>query len=146
MPSIEFFVHSDKPSPSGSKTFRGISKKTGKAILSDACKTSYPWKVLVKQAAYKAMEEAGLSADDFDGPVQTSMVFHMPVPKSLVKKVSEGDPHIKKPDITKLTRAVEDAMTNTVYNDDSQIWSEGEKKKIYSITPGAWVRVETKGR
>lgn len=145
MPSIEFFVSSNgaRPSPAGSKTFKGRSKKTGKAIIVDSAIGSYEWKRTIKQEAFRVMKECGYKVEDFNKPLTSHMVFHMPIPKSLAKKVSEGDPHIKMPDITKLTRAAEDAMSKTVYPDDNLIWDEGLKRKIYSKTPGVWIRIET---
>ena len=50
--------------------------------------------------------------------VKVRVVFALPRPKSLAKKVSA---HIKRPDIDKLARAALDALSGVIWRDDSQV-------------------------
>lgn len=54
----------------------------------------------------------------FDGPLRLYARFFMPRPKSLPKRVTRP---IKKPDLSKLARSVEDSLTNVVIEDDARI-------------------------
>ena len=63
--------------------------------------------------------------------------FRLLRPTSLPKRVTE---HIKKPDISNLVKAVEDALRNIFYRDDSQIVLL-IAKKVYALTPGVRIRV-----
>lgn len=76
-----------------------------------------------------------------DGALILTVVFRMPRPKSLPKKVVH---HIKKPDCSNLVKGVEDAMNKICYNDDSQI-VELRAKKIYSAIPGVDIILEQIG-
>ena len=52
------------------------------------------------------------------GPVQLALTFHLQRPASVGRSIR---PHIVKPDLDKLVRAVGDAMTGIVYRDDAQV-------------------------
>jgi len=72
-------------------------------------------------------------AQIFDGPVSVMLTFHMVKPKSYPKtRVLQ---HTKKPDIDKLVRSFNDAMTGVIWRDDSQVVNLSAMKK-YSDTPG----------
>jgi Holliday junction resolvase RusA-like endonuclease len=75
----------------------------------------------------------------FSGAVSLDITFLMPIPKSMSKKAREAlkdDPrHIKRPDGKNLYSAVEDAMNEIAYVDDSIVW-EFHVRKIYSEKPG----------
>lgn len=53
-----------------------------------------------------------------DGPVELDVTFHLPRPQRLRDKTP---PHTTKPDVSKLVRAVEDALTGVLYADDARI-------------------------
>lgn len=83
------------------------------------------------------------------GPLKVQMIFHLPRPKAHSRG---GDPtkglklnapfwHDKKPDVIKLARSTEDALTGICWSDDSQIAVEMLEKR-YSDTPGAEIRIE----
>ncbi len=124
--SVVFTVYG-QPQPAGSK--RGFyNKKTARIIITDDAKRSRPWKALVSDAAAQAMNGAGL----LDGPLMLGLEFYMPRPKGHYRTgrhagtVRDSAPPIPtvKPDLLKLARAVEDALTGLVYRDDSQIARE----------------------
>ena len=51
-------------------------------------------------------------------PVVLEVAFYFRKPESVAKKRTR---HVVKPDLSKLLRAVEDALTGIVYHDDAQI-------------------------
>lgn len=122
--------------PAGSK--RGFyNKHSGRVILTDANDKSRPWKALVSDAAAQAMT-ADLHEGDvvyrtpLEGPLLLELTFWMPRPKSHfgtganAAKLKQSAPRqpIVKPDLLKLARGVEDALTGIVYRDDAQIATE----------------------
>jgi crossover junction endodeoxyribonuclease RusA len=75
-----------------------------------------PWAAIVKDAALQEMIKGQLLVRG--DPMYLYATFHMPRPKSLPKKTTH---HCKKPDLDKLLRAVKDALTGIVWEDDSQV-------------------------
>jgi crossover junction endodeoxyribonuclease RusA len=73
-----------------------------------------------------------------DAPIEMTLVFIMPKPKT-VKRILPTVP----PDLDKLIRGVLDALTHVAYNDDSQVVSINAHK-IYGIHPGVEVRIAEK--
>jgi crossover junction endodeoxyribonuclease RusA len=138
---IDFFV-SGVPKPAGSKT-AFVNKHTGKAIVTDACKTSKDWKSLV---AYTAREY--YKGELLTGPVIVTMTFYQTRPachygsgkNAAVLKPSAPTWPTGKPDVLKLTRAVEDACTGILWKDDSQIVDERIIKR-YGDKPGVKIQV-----
>jgi len=102
------------------------------------------WRSDVKDAARKVY--CGLPTTS---PVIISMEFVMERPKchfgsgknSSVLKSSSPTCHIYKPDVLKLSRAVEDALTGIIWKDDSQIWSETLVKR-YGPCAGVEVLID----
>lgn len=91
----------------------------------DDNKKSRPWKNLVAQVAGDAM--AG--RDVMQGPIRLTLRFFRTRPKSHHRTngdVSASAPSYPttKPDVLKLARAVEDALSGVVYVDDAQIVDE----------------------
>jgi Holliday junction resolvase RusA-like endonuclease len=122
---VVFFTVYGKAEPAGSKR-AFVNPKTGKAIVTDANKNAKPWKQSVALAASRVYKTALL-----EGPLILVVKFYELRPKShfnskgaLNKKGRESVYPTKKPDATKLLRAVEDAMTGVVYRDDAQIVSQ----------------------
>lgn len=72
-----------------------------------------------------------------DGPVRLSIRFERPRPKSHfgAKGIKANAPALPttKPDLTKLVRAIEDALKGTVWRDDSQV-CEQLTQKVYGPT------------
>jgi Holliday junction resolvase RusA-like endonuclease len=96
--------------------------------VSDANKKARPWKDQVAQVAGQA--HAGREL--MEGALYVQFRFHVPRPKGHygtgrnAGKLKDSAPEFpaKKPDVLKLARAVEDAMTGVVYRDDAQIVRE----------------------
>ena len=94
------------------------------------------WMQEVRSAADKAMQGRAL----IDKPVCFSACFYFARPKSHYgsgRNASELKPSapehmVHKPDLTKLVRAAEDALTKTVWTDDSLVCRFGVIQKRYS--------------
>lgn len=121
------------PAPQGSKKampiYRGSKKKgnrqfTGKVnLVEQTHKTLKPWREAVtEQAAEQYQRPAPL-----DVPLSVGMVFLMKRPKS----VRRPHPSVT-PDLSKLVRAVEDALTDAgVWRDDALVVRYHELAKVY---------------
>ena len=118
------FVVEGVPQPRGSKKALP-NRATGRAMMVDSNPKSGPWMNAVAHHAAQAMDGGPL----FDGPVEVSIRFAFPRPKSHYRTGKHSnelrddapDWHAKKPDCDKLVRAIGDGMTGVVYRDDSQI-------------------------
>ncbi len=80
-----------------------------------------------------------------ESPLDVSIVFYMPIPKSITKKAKEAieqgkTKHIKKPDLDNMAKAVLDALNGLAYKDDSQIVSL-TLYKTYSEQPRTEVKI-----
>lgn len=117
------------PAPQGSKRAFVVGNR---AVVTEDSKRSAPWRDSVAAAGVAAM--GGLPA--LDGPLQVTIQFRMPRPRS-VKRLY---PSVK-PDIDKLARAVLDGLTAAaVIVDDSRVISL-TAEKLYAEVPGASIRV-----
>ena len=116
--SVSFTVHG-KAQPAGSKT--AGKTKEGRLFVRDSSGGSAPWKRQVAAAAGEAMQGAPL----FEGALRLAVVFTVPRPQGHygargLRPSAPEHPTVR-PDVTKLLRAVEDAMTGVVWRDDSQV-------------------------
>src|SRR5215467_12463498 len=85
--------------------------RSPRAIVTSANPRLKEWQTLIAT-------EAARTGAYFDGPVIVTLRCALPRPKSLPRRVTH---HTKKPDVDKLIRAVNDALTGILYRDDSQI-------------------------
>jgi Holliday junction resolvase RusA-like endonuclease len=132
MTAVHFTIYG-APQPAGSK--RGFyNKNAGRVIITDDAKKSRPWKAQVSDAAAHAMATQGplFEGKLLDGPLALELVFYVPRPKGHYGsgrnahqlRPSAPDFPAVKPDVLKLARAVEDALSSIVYRDDAQIVTE----------------------
>jgi len=123
-PPLRIVVYG-KPAPQGSKKYVGKSK-AGHAILVESSKHVAGWRELVYGAALQARNGAA----PLDGPLVARMVFTVPKPKSAPK--GRATYPATMPDLSKLARAVEDALTNAgVWTDDGRIIGYSRLWKCY---------------
>jgi Holliday junction resolvase RusA-like endonuclease len=141
MDEIEFFVPG-LPAPGGSK--RGFyNAKLNRTLLVEANpEKNRNWRAAVALAASEAMN----GRDIFSGPLYVEITFQMPRPKAHFSRKSglkKSAPHwnTTKPDITKLARSTEDAMTQVVWKDDAQIAQSVTHKLYADNQSGAQIRV-----
>jgi Holliday junction resolvase RusA-like endonuclease len=139
MANITFFVPG-LPAPGGSKRAFVVG---GRAVLTEDCKRSKPWRSRVAAVANDA--HAG---PPLDGPLALEMVFSLPRPKGhfgsgrnagRVRPSAPAYPATK-PDTTKLVRSTEDALKGIVWRDDAQV-VEQVARKVYADRPGVLVTV-----
>lgn len=83
----------------------------------DTNKNLAGWRHTVALCARQAMNRH--RKEPITGPVHLQIEFVMPRTKAMRK--DPPPPMTQRPDTTKLTRAIEDALTGITYNDDSQI-------------------------
>ncbi len=117
---ITFFIPGI-PAPGGSKRFVGFGKKTGRAILIDAAgERNKNWRSVCAMIA--AQEMTG--KEMLRTPLSVHFAFFMPRPKGHygTKGLKQNAPQrpFTRPDVLKLSRSTEDALTGIVWADDSQ--------------------------
>lgn len=132
--------------PAGSKTAFGLKSGghyTGRFVVTDACKGSKPWKKVVSAEAMNHKPAMPL-----DCPLSARFSFIISRPKCHYRTgknahILKDDAPLhptSKPDVLKLTRAVEDALTKIIYVDDSQIVTEHISKR-YGSAPGVNIEI-----
>lgn len=124
--AIAFTVYGHA-APAGSK--KGFyNAKARRVIVTDDSKQSRPWKAQVADAA----AQATAGQPPLEGPLLLELTFWIPRPKGHygtgrnsghVRSSAPAAPTVK-PDLLKLARAVEDALSGIVYRDDAQITCE----------------------
>jgi Holliday junction resolvase RusA-like endonuclease len=156
MTVLEFFAPG-LPRPAGSKKafpiWRGPQGQrvfTGRvAVVDDAGKPGKDWRAVVQLAARTAVDsaiESGAWRFGFpvDVPLRLALTFFFPRPKGHFGKhgVLPSAPAVPatRPDLTKCTRSVEDALTGVVWRDDAQI-VEQTVRKFYDNGEGIGVAV-----
>jgi Holliday junction resolvase RusA-like endonuclease len=113
------------PAPQGSKSFKGIHG--GKAILTESSKAVRPWRQAVTWCVRE--QAAGVK---FSGPVTLEIAFTMKKPK----KPKYAWPAVP-PDLSKLIRSTEDALTDSgIWEDDARV-VRVEASKLYQGQNGA---------
>lgn len=96
------------PAPQGSK------RHVGHGVMVESSKKVAPWREAVKAAG----EGAG---PKLDGPIAVTMIFTVPRPKTAKKDYVIPD---RIPDLSKLVRATEDAITDVgLWADDARVAS-----------------------
>jgi Holliday junction resolvase RusA-like endonuclease len=121
-----------RPAPQGSK------KSIGNGRFIEASKYLPAWRKAVKDAAIAAKGEA----ETLTNGVQVSVSFYLERPKSVPKK-SRPLPTVM-PDLSKLVRGVEDALTDAgVWADDAQVVKMiAFKYYADDREPGCFIEVE----
>lgn len=141
-PMIEIRVYG-MPAPQGSKSFKGM--RGGHAILVESSKAVKPWRQDVSAFAREAMAEHK-RVYPLTGPLIVEMYFTMPKPKSAPKKRKTFPD--RAPDLSKLVRSTEDALTTCgLWEDDARV-IQCMAMKVYPRehacaleSPGALIRV-----
>ena len=103
----------------------------------DANKKLAPWRRTVALVAKQAMNHQRM--EPLTGPVHLTLEFAMPRTKAMRK--DPPPPMTQRPDSSKLTRAIEDALTGIVYQDDSQITHLTVHKRRHLLTEEPHARI-----
>jgi len=143
MTSIEFSVQG-LPLTAGSTRSFAVKKGgqyTGRTVTIQTTRGLAHWENLVRDRAVLALgvtKGFDLLHSLLQGPVSVSLAFTLPKPKSAPKRTRTWP--TKRPDLDKLVRAVLDALTGTIFHDDSQVIQLTASKDFG--TPGVTVRVK----
>lgn len=148
-PAITVTVHG-LPAPQGSK------RHVGNGIMVESSKRVAPWRQDVKHAALAVTDDMPGWAP-LDGPLAVSMVFTFARPKGhwrtgrnahLLRGSAPARP-AGIPDLSKLARSTEDALTGVLWVDDARIveyrrfgkwWAVSSDVDVLTV-PGAVIRV-----
>lgn len=128
---IHFFVPGTARTAGSKSAFKS---KDGKVHITHAGKYSKGWMDSVKWFAMQETHRMSL----LEGPLTLKLTFLRDRPRShyrtgqFASELRNSAPThpISKPDLTKLTRAVEDALTGIVWKDDAQVVKQ-ETSKVY---------------
>jgi crossover junction endodeoxyribonuclease RusA len=129
------------PGPQGSKKLVGRDRK-GRGILIESSAKVKPWREAVKWAVLEYRRAHGSCC--IEGPVRMEVTFTLPMPKS-TKRESPST----RPDLSKLVRSTEDALTEVgIWEDDGRV-VECISRKVYPgyhslslESPGARIHLE----
>lgn len=141
--TLSFYVPG-VPQPGGSK--KGfINPKTGRVIITEDARRNKEWRSLVVMAARQAHK-----GPPMEGPLILTIYFHVVRPKGHFRigknagKLRENAPlyPVCKPDLTKLLRSTEDALTDAgIWRDDAQVVQQYITKE-YAPKAGAHITIE----
>jgi crossover junction endodeoxyribonuclease RusA len=122
--------------PKGSMKAFGFKRGDGSvgAFVTSDNRNLKGWETNVRSAAQQQCQ-----GQFFDGAVRLAVVFFLPRPQSLPKKVKH---HVKKPDLDKLARAVKDALKGVLWQDDSQVVDLVARKAYATTQPHARIVVD----
>jgi Holliday junction resolvase RusA-like endonuclease len=129
----EFIVHG-VPGPQGSKTPTGQMRRTKTGGLTPVMRESSakvkPWRQAVAAAAEVCvLGHPNRAWFPLDGPLVVRMVFTMPKPKSAPRTRRTWP--MRYPDLSKLARSTEDALTGIIWADDGRIVSYDRLSKVF---------------
>jgi crossover junction endodeoxyribonuclease RusA len=133
---MTFTVQGD-PATAGSKKGFPVTRKdgtTGVAIVDASGKKGKNWRLAVQEAFKNNRDATGFGM--LQGPVHLEVTCYFSRPKSHYGTGKNADRmkpsapvyHTKKPDLTKLVRAIEDALTGLAWKDDSQVQTQATGK------------------
>lgn len=127
-----------RPAPQGSK------RHVGNGVMVESSKAVKPWRDDVKAAAERFIESQrvrGLPWSTLDGPLVARMVFTTTRPRShyrtgrnahLLRDAAPGRP-ASIPDLSKLIRSTEDALTAAgVWKDDARVVEYERAAKVFA--------------
>lgn len=122
---ISYWIDGE-PAPQGSKT--GFIKN-GRVVMVEASKKVKPWREAV------AAETQAKVSSALQNPVEISLVFHLPKPKT----VTRTWPAVK-PDLDKLIRSTFDGLTTGgLYTDDALVIAVSASKQYATDRIGCHV-------
>jgi Holliday junction resolvase RusA-like endonuclease len=122
---ISYWIDGE-PAPQGSKT--GFIKN-GRVVMVESSKKVKPWREAVAAQTQAKVPSA------LQNPVEISLVFHLPKPKTVTRKW----PAVK-PDLDKLIRSTFDGLTTGgLYTDDALVIAVSASKQYATDRIGCQV-------
>lgn len=130
------FVVAGIPQPKGSAKAFGFKRSDGTvgAFVTSDNRSLKGWETNVRSAAQQHCH-----GQFFDGAVRVAIVFFLPRPKSLPKRVTQ---HLTRPDLDKLTRGALDALKGVLWPDDSKVVELFVRKAYAATQPHARIQVD----
>jgi Holliday junction resolvase RusA-like endonuclease len=157
LPAFAVVVHGT-PAPQGSKRAL-IHSATGRPVVIESSKKARPWRDAVRSDALNPRTATRTEGHTFplDGPLHVDMIFTFMRPRSHYRTgrnshlLRDGMPcqPAGTPDLSKLARSTEDALTEAaVWRDDARVVEYGRLAKVYAgedpdalTTPGVVIRI-----
>lgn len=120
---------------------QGSKRALGRGRMIESSKHVGAWRERI--AFFVVQASIGRAVIAREIPVHTVIEFVMPRPKATPKRSTP--PMIRQPDLDKMLRAVDDALTGVVWSDDAQVTATYTLKRYAEIdeAPGVWIRVAT---
>lgn len=146
MTTLTLVVYGD-PAPQGSKT-PGVTKDGRPYMRESSSNKVRAWRKAVVSVARATHSDAhGNPRPELDGPLSARIVFTMPMSGAAVKERRRRP--ASAPDLSKLLRAVEDALVDAhVIADDARIVEFERLAKVYPLldpealaSPGATITI-----
>jgi Holliday junction resolvase RusA-like endonuclease len=119
-----------------------VPKGWTRPIITDTNKNLKTWQQLVADVAHhELLQRPVIERGQWRDGVRLGVVFYLPRPVSLPRRVVA---HVKKPDLDKLIRSVQDALAGVLYRDDAQIVDLVARKRYAaeSDVPHVDIRLE----
>lgn len=121
------------PAPQGSK------RHVGRGIMVESSKNVKPWRSAV------AAEATTHATTCLTGPLTLDVVFRLPMPRSRPAKALRAGvaPSTRRPDLSKLIRSTEDALTDSgLIGDDALIHTiTASKVEVHNQWTGATITI-----
>lgn len=139
--AVELVVHG-RPAPQGSK--KGFATKSGRVAMVEMSKHVKPWRSDVRDAAIAYLSRTDRTRFPLAGPLSVDMVFSIARAKGHygtgrnagVLKASAPRFPASMPDLSKLLRSTEDALTSAgLWADDALVVDYGRLAKVYVASP-----------
>lgn len=147
---VRFFA-AGTPRPGGSKRAFPIKRRDGSmgVAVSEDCKRTREWRTDVREAFRAHAATRPDIAFPLDAPLAVTMMFVLPRPRSHYNKRGQiRDRYVdarpdRKPDVLKLARSTEDALTGLAWTDDARtVHLVLTKRYVQSGEPGAQITIE----
>lgn len=131
-----------RPAPQGSKNSRVT--KAGKAVMYESSAYVKPWREAVRWSAVQALRYGGGAGFPLTSPLSVDVVFslgrgagHYGTGRNAGRLRASAPPYPSgPPDLSKLARATEDALTTAgVWRDDALVVAYGRLAKVYVDSP-----------
>ena len=124
------------PAPQGSA--KAFPRRGGGVIVTHDNERTEPWRKAIRAAIHEHARDHTAVFLHSGVPVSVDCEFLMPRRKREPKTV---EAHTRRPDTDKLVRAVLDALTRVVYDDDSQVVEIRARKRTAGVdeTPGVHI-------
>jgi len=114
------------PAPQGSSKIV-TNRRTGRPLIIHDNERTEPWRDAIRAKIREHWRTRTMVILHRGIPVSIDLEFVMPRRK---REPATLEAHTRKPDTDKLVRAVLDALTNLIYDDDSQVVQIRARKRI----------------